>query len=496
MKRFFATVIFLVLSQSISLAKEYNVSSFGAVGDGQTMNTIAIQKAIDLAHKEGGGKVIIPSGKFLSGSIVLKSGVELHLMRRATLLGSTKASDYIKLDRWYALIMANNAKNIGVTGKGVIDGQGKHLALHVDSLFYAGHIDSSQYRLNQKRPGVDVRPQVIEFVRCVNIKVTGITIRNSASYVQSYQRCKNMQIDRIRVESDTYWNNDGMDVIDCVNVRITNCFINSSDDGICLKSIRHPDSLYICDSIYIANCTIRSSASAIKLGTASYGGFKNIKIENIKVYDTFRSAIALEAYSNGVLENIVIKNVKAKNTGNAIFIRLGDARSNQPAGTLRNVTIKNIKAKIAYYPPDSKYEIRGPQLPFFHNIFPSSITGVPDFLVQNVHLENIKIVYPGRGNQAYANMPVDRLDDVPENANHYPEFSMFGELPSWGFYIRHVEGLTLKNVVLKVKKEDYRPAIVLDDVNNSSLEGVKIEGDKKPISIIQNRVSNVTIVHK
>ena len=202
-----------------------------------------------------------------------------------------------------------------------------------------------------------------------------------------------MQIDRIRVESDTYWNNDGIDLIDCVNVRITNSFVNSSDDGICLKSSRHSDGLYICDSIYIANCTIRSSASAIKLGTHSYGGFKNIKIENIKVYDTFRSAIALEAYSNGVLENIEISNVKAKNTGNAIFIRLGDARANQPPGTLRNVTIKNVRAQIAFYPPDSKYEIRGPELPFFHNVFPSSITGIPDYLVQNVHLENIKIIY-------------------------------------------------------------------------------------------------------
>lgn len=494
MNRVVATLLFFTLSLSIAAAKEYNISSFGAVGDGLTMNTLAIQKTIDAAHNGGGGKVVIPSGEFLTGSIILKSGVELHLKRRATLLGSTKKSDYFRLNRWYALILADSARNISITGKGVIDGQGKALALHVDSLFYVGEIDSSQYRFNEKRPGVDVRPQIIEFVNCFNVKIEDITLRNSSSYVQLYKRCINLVIDGITVDSDAYWNNDGIDIYDCVNARITNCYVNSSDDGICLKSSRYPDSLYVCDSIFIANCKIRSSASAIKFGMHSYGGFKNIKIENIKVFDTYRSAIALEAYSNGVLENVLIDNVKAKNTGNAIFIRLGDGRPNQPAGTLRNVTIKNVKVKVAFHPADVKYDIRGPQLSFFHNVFPSSIVGIPGHSVQNVRLENIKIIYPGRGNQAYANMPLDRLDDVPENIDHYPEFSMFGELPAWGLYIRHVNGLNLKNVELKIRKADYRPAIVLDDVNNSTIQGVHVEGDNKPSNIIQYNMENLIII--
>jgi parallel beta-helix repeat protein len=108
--------------------------------------------------------------------------------------------------------------------------------------------------------------------------------------VQNYQNCTNLIIDSIKVESNTFWNNDGIDITDCKNVRITNCAINSDDDGICLKS---SDRKSCCENIYIANCTVRASASAVKLGTASWGGFKKITIRDIKVYDTFRSAIAI-----------------------------------------------------------------------------------------------------------------------------------------------------------------------------------------------------------
>ena len=114
---------------------------------------------------------------------------------------------------------------------------------------------------------------------------------------------------------------------------------------------------------------------------------------------------------------------------------------------------------------DYDYEIRGPELAYFHNVFPSSITGLPGHLVENVTLENIEIIYPGRGNRAYKNLPLSRLDDVPEIEAAYPDYSMFGELPAWGFYVRHVDGLTMKNITLKIKKPDYRPVMVFDDGN-------------------------------
>lgn len=487
MKAFLIACMGTLLTPFLLLAGDHDVLSFGAVPDGKTLNTKAIQAAIDQAHQEGGGRVILPAGRFLSGSIVLKTGVEFHLEKNAVLLGSVHPEDYIQLHNntcvgYKALVLAYEAQDIAITGRGTLDGQGAELALNIDSLFYIGKIDSVAYELNERRPKWFLRPQVIQFMNCTHVRVTGVTVKNSACWVQTYVLCENLVIDKIRVESDAYWNNDGIDIVDCRRVRVTDCDINAADDGICLKSYlgfiyyKHP-SIQYCDSIYIGNCRVRSSASAVKFGTASFGGFKNITIENIKVYDTFRSAIAIEMVHGGVLENVVVDNVQAKNTGNALFIRLG-AQHRQP-GTLKNIVIRNMKVSVPFDRPDSKYELRGPALPFFHNIFPSSITGLPGHLVENVTLENIEITYPGRGNPAYANLPVSRLTKVPEQRERYPEFSMFGELPAWGLYVRHVAGLTMRKITVKIKAPDYRPAMVFDDVKGLKMQEIGIFGDKK-----------------
>ncbi len=489
MKNIFLLGLLCFLPSAFLLGQDLNVLDYGAIGDGKTLNTKAIQTAIDKAHEQGGGRVVVPAGSFLSGSIVLKSGVELHLEKKATILGSINQHDYLKLNRWKGLVMADSANQIAITGKGTLDGQGAPLALSIDSLFYIGELDSIDYKFPEMRPKWYLRPQVIEFVKCRNVRVTGITIKNAACWVQSYDQCQNLVIDQIRVESDTYWNNDGIDIVDCRNVQLTNSYFNSGDDGICLKSYK-PNLL--CDSIYIADCTVRSSASAIKLGTASIGGFKNIEIRNIKVFDTFRSAIALESVYGGILEDVLVDNIVAVNTGNAIFLRLGDNKyATKPPGTLKNVVIKNVKVTVPFKRPDYAYEMRGPELPFFHNVFPSSIAGLPGHPIQNVTLENIEINYPGRGNKAFAYLPLSRLDDVPEQEKHYPEFSMFGELPAWGFYVRHAEGITFNNMVLKIRDADYRPALVFDDVKNVELRSVELKGDEKEQLMIFHRSENI-----
>ncbi len=488
--RLFILSFILLINQHQLLAKDYNILAYGAKADGKTINTATIQSAIDAAYKNGGGRVIIPEGIFLTGSIILKSNVELHLMEKAVLLGSTNRNDYFKLNRWFALILADSQTNISITGKGQIDGQGRRLALNIDSLFYAGQLDSASYNFADKRPSHLVRPQLIEFVKCKNIEVRSVTLLNAACWVQTYDQCTNIILDSVTVNSDAYWNNDGIDIQDCHSVRITNCIINSADDGICLKS---QSADHYCDSIYISNCSVRSSASAIKFGTVSHGGFKNVTIRNIKIHDTFRSAIAIECVDGGILENVLVDSVTAVNTGNAIFIRLGDRNKARDAGVLKNVTIKNMKVQVAFGRPDSNYEIRGPELPFFHNTFPSSITGIPGHSVENVTLENIEIIYPGRGNDGLAKMPLSRLDDVPEKVEDYPEFSMFWELPAWGFYVRHMDGLTMKNIKLTINASDYRPAIVFDDVRNLNIQKMIIEGDNKDAQIILHNAENVNI---
>lgn len=493
---FIIAVAFLYHSSSAQV-KKYNILDFGAKGDGKVLNTVAIQTAIDKVNSEGGGQLVVPEGKFLTGALVLKSGVNLYLSPKAIILGSTNPYDYpfvksilekIKIEEKGnhigALISADNQENIAISGSGTINGQGRQLSLVLDSLFYAGVLDSSHYNLRRKRP--DGRPCDIKFLFCKNISINGITIKDAAGWVQTYDRCTNLTLNHIRVESDAYWNNDGIDVVDCSRVRITNSFVNAADDGICLKSSTEG---YINDSIYIDNCTVRSSASAVKFGTASTGGFKNVVVKNIKVFDTFRSAIALECVDGGMLENVLVDSINATNTGNAIFIRLGHRNKDARISTLKNVVIRNIKAEIPFGRPDEKYDLRGPDLAFFHNTFPSSVTGIPGHPVQNVLIENVEISFPGKGNDGLAILPLYRLKDVPEVEDQYPEFSMFGELPAWGFYVRHVEGLILKNIKVIARERDYRPAYVFDDVKGLTMDKCTIYENDTDKQVILNNVT-------
>ena len=481
------TVVVTMIASNV-LAQDFHITDHGAKGDGRTLNTASIQSAIDAAHERGGGRVVVPAGRFLTGALLMKSGVDLHVMKDAVLLGSTDPEHYFKLSRWKALVIAEGQNNISITGRGEIDGQGRKLALHLDSLFYAGEMDSVRYNFVERRPKYYMRPQLIEFVECNNITVKNITLKNAACWVQTHERCRNIMIDSVTTYSDAYWNNDGIDISDCINVRITNCDVNSADDGICIKSQSRD---YMCDSIYIDNCTVRSSASAVKFGTVSHGGFRNVVIRNIKVYDTFRSAIAIECVDGGILEDVLVENIKAVNTGNAIFVRLGyrTQRDREP-GVLRNVTLRNIDVEVAFERPDYEYEIRGPDLPFFHNTFPSSITGIPGHPVQNLLLENINIRYPGRGNDGLANVPVSRLDEVPEKIADYPEFSMFGELPAWAFYVRHVEGLVMRDVRISAAALDYRPAFVFDDAHGVEVESLQIDAEAPNRRIVLHNSSN------
>jgi hypothetical protein len=485
-------LLICVLNGICSANNQYNIISYGAVNDGKTLNTIAIQKAIDEAYKNDGGVVVFPKGKFLSGSLILKSGVKLKFEKGSVLLGSTNPKEYQKLEienvpispktddnSKLALLLAYNSTNISIIGDGTIDGQGRELALTIDSLHNKGIRVDPHYGI---RPSETVRPKIINFMKCENVHISGVTIQNSSCWVQTYELCTNVTIDNVKVKSRAYWNNDGIDITDCKKVSITNCDINSADDGICLKSYYTG---YYCDEIYIANCSVCSSASAIKFGTASLGGFKNVVIENVKIKDTYRSAIAIENVDGGFIENVKVSDINAKNTGNAIFIRLGH-RSDKNPGTINNIVLKNFKVQIPFGRPDIKYDMRGPDINYFHNQFPVIISGIPDNNIKNISLENIEISYPGRASKGMAYIPLWRLNQVPEVIKEYPEYTMFGEMPSWGYYVRHVNGISMKDIKLKLVDSDFRPALVFDDVMNLKLEKIEIPNNMKEQIIFKN----------
>jgi hypothetical protein len=271
-----------------------------------------------------------------------------------------------------------------------------------------------------------------------------------------------------------------MDIVDCDSVSISNCYIDAADDGICLKS---HDPKSICRNILIRNCTIRSSANAIKFGTASLGGFSRIRILNNKVFNTYRSALALEAVDGGFLEEVEVDSLEAINTGNGIFLRIGERVSGKK-GRLEKIRINNVSIVIAPGKPDSGYEYEGPIEDMPRNISPAIIiAGLPGSPVSEISFTNIVVHHPGGGNPNFAKVSLDALDSVPEKPAAYPDFSMFRELPAWGIYIRHAHDIKLSNISLECVSKDYRTAVVLDDVQHSRFISLHVNepGHKKAV---------------
>lgn len=428
--------------------------SFGAVADGTTKNTAVLQKAIDTVSNAGGGTIFFPAGRYLTGTLILKSRVTLHLDNGAVLLGSTDLSDYRSVTPAFpsytenyvvhALIYAEKAENIGIEGAGTIDGQGGH------QVFQGG---PPAYKFKE-------RPYLIRFAECRNVRVTGVTLRDAAMWVQQYLACDNVILDGLTVISHCNNNNDMFDIDGCHDVRISNCKGETGDDAITLKSTGPR----ACERVTVTNCTVSTPCSGIKLGSESSGGFRDITITNCVVrrplWQTsgqahYTEGIGIEMVDGGTLERVTMSNIVVEGARAAIFIRLGNrARpytSDAPKpgmGVLRDVTISNIIARGT-------------------STTGCSITGIPGQYVENVTLRDLRIIYEGGGKLPDATR---QPQELPEE---YPCCWMFGRLPAYGLYVRHVKGLTLENVQFDWEQPDYRPALICDDVYNLNVNGLQ-----------------------
>lgn len=484
MKRLTMLLLSVALFATLT-AKEYvlTASKLGITGDGQTLCTAQLQQAIDQIARKGGGRLVLTPGTYATGGLTLRSGVTLRIEQGATLKGSANPYDYQRVDAdagasdpnndngTMALLMAKDARGIAIESEGIIDGNGLQLALNVDSLHHTGERPDPNYNVRRQRPSGEMRPKLFFFAGCDGVRIAGGSYRNSACWGLSFDLCQNMTIENIDVENRAYWNNDGIDITDCQNVSISHCRVNAADDGICLKSY-HADAAN--RNIRITDCEIRSSASAVKFGTGSWGAFEDIEVARIRVVDTYRSAIAIESVDGAAISRITVSDIHAENTGNPLFIRLGQ-RAGDRKGSIRDVTIRNLYCQVPFGRPDADYDLRGPGLNDIFNPIPSSITGIPGNSVGNVTLEHIEVVMPGRGTRGTAYIPLWRVEDVPERVTSYPEFTMFGELPAHGLYVRHVDSLTLRDVTIRLAASDYRPAIVLNDVAHVSADNVSPE---------------------
>jgi polygalacturonase len=445
-----------------------SILDYGAVPDGKTMNTQAIQRAIDAVFRAGGGLVYAPPGIFLTGGIELKSRVTLYLEAGCVLLGSPSIRDYTyhagpmkgSDANGYHLIFAQNADDFAICGLGTIDGQGQaywehnveHGPIPPDRAYRdvaSGHYHAID---NNNRPS-----PMVEVAQCRNVRISGVTLKNSAGWTLRPIDCEGVVIDAIRIRNPYIGvNTDGMDITACRNVFVSNCDIIGGDDGICLKSENpYGSDVPVSKNITITNCVVASASNGFKMGTATRGAFENIVFNNSVIYSDNGSpmmnrvigGINIETVDGGSVDGVVISNIRMQNVRAPIFVRLGQ-RTKGSGTFLRNVLIEGVDAVGA--------------------IVTSSITGVPGLRPTDITVSDCRI-------RTVAEGPADWVHrEIPEVADHYPESWMMGRLPAYGFYVRHADRVRLRDIEVIADKPDARPAVVCDDVNDVILAGLEL----------------------
>jgi polygalacturonase len=483
----------------------FDVRNFGATGGGKTLDTAAVNQAIEAASAAGGGTVLFPAGDYLCYSIHLKSGISLYLDQGATIIaagapaqGAGGGYDMYEPNEWdkyqdfghshfhNSLIWGEGLGNIAILGYGRIWGRGLSRGMGAQT------------------PGVGNKS--ISLKNCHNVLLRDFSILQGGHFGILATGIDNFTLDNLRIDT----NRDGMDVDCCRNVRISNCCVNSpADDGICLKSDHALGSSKQTESVTITNCYVsgcweegtlldgtykRRAAGGgtgrIKFGTESDGGFRNITISNC-VFEGCQG-LALETVDGALLEDITVTNISMREIVSApIFLRLGRrmrAPEGKPIGTLKRVIISNIVCSGSV------------------SRLGSIISGIPGHYIEDVKISNVQVLHQGGGTKEdAAYLPPECEDIYPEpimfvagpppggngrgpGGDFVPEGqgqagagrgAMGGlrptlhNMPSHGFYVRHVKGIQFDNIEIKAEKEDQRPVFALDDVQGADFFRIK-----------------------
>jgi polygalacturonase len=424
----------------------FDIRTSGAVGDGQTVNTKAIQSAIDQCSAAGGGTVLVSGGRYVTGTLYLKSNLCLHIDAGAALLGSTQISDYTTdTDRTMyrgepymnrCLLFAKDATNICIEGTGTIDGQGKSLPERGDP---------------QKN-----RPKLIRFLSCSRLRMRDITLQSPASWTTEWRYCSDIAVDGITIFSRANSNGDGLDFDGCTKVRVSNSTFDTSDDSICLQTslVDKP-----CLDVAINNCHFTSRWAGIRIGLLSRGNFENVIVSNCTFRDHNDSGLKIQMNEGGEMKNMAFSNLVMTNVPRPVFLTfcqknawVDSRRELPPMKSVSNLQFDNILVNN---------EIGNKNSAFI-------VTGMPDHPVENITFHNIRALFGGGGKEEDAKSVLAEL--TPENlATRWPEYGgLHGTVPAFGIYARHVKGLSISDVQLNTKNTDARPAVVLVDVADAS----------------------------
>jgi len=479
----------------------FSVRAFGANGDGKALDSPAINKAIDAATAVGGGTVFFPAGTYRSFSIHLKSNITLYFDQGSVLLAASPNDGDGKYDaaepnpsdkyqdfghtHWHnSLIWGENVENISILGPGLIWGKGlvrsgsqSRTQAQNDALPAAqNNPESTPFGYPNARDAVENGwgNKSISLKLCRNVIIRDVSILHGGHFAILATGVDNLTIDNMKIDT----NRDGIDIDACRHVRVSNTTVNSPfDDGICLKSSHGLGFARATENVTITNCEVSgydegtmldgtykrdyraangtfSPTGRVKFGTESNGGFKNITISNI-VFDYCRG-LALEAVDGALLEDVTITNITMRDISNSpIFMRLGNRargpKETTTVGKLRRVILSNF----VVYNADPKQA--------------SIISGIPNNYIEDVRLSNIRIYTKGGGTKEQAALI------PPEKEDAYPEPTMFGEIPAYGFFVRHVKGLTMTDVEVSYIKDDMRPAFTLEDVNGADFHRVRAQ---------------------
>jgi polygalacturonase len=487
-------------------AATFDVKTFGAKADGKTLDRAAINKALDAAQAAGGGTVYLPAGTYLTGSIRLRSNITLQFERGTVIVATPDMSEYDAVEpnqweefnefghnHWHnSLIWGDGLENVSIVGEGLITGKA--------------------LRGRGAGPGGN---KTLALKLCRNVTLRDFSILAGGHFGILMTGVDNLTVDNLKIDS----NFDGMDVDTCRNVRISNTSVNSpNDDAMVLKAghalgFARPTENVTITNVFVSGYEVGSMLDGtykrtftrandrdgptgrIKIGTESEGDFRNITISNV-VFDRSRG-LAIESVDGSHVEDIAISNITMRDVTNSpIFIRLGSRMrvpdKTMPIGTLRRVSISNV----VVYDADPR--------------FGSIITGIPDHDVEDIKLSNIRILYRGGLTLDHvAKQPAELANnfffrapggvvpprepfDIPEQEKLYPEPSMFGLLPAYGFFIRHAKGIELNNVEVGFIEEDRRPAFVLDQVVGADFQHVKAQKAKGISTIVLKNVQNFT----
>ncbi len=485
-------------------ARTYNIRDFGAKGDGVTLDTAAVQAAIDACNKDQGGTVLVPAGVFVIGTIEMKSNVTLHIVAAGKLLGTVDgkqyhAADAIPLsgdstlgDGNVGLIFAVKAENFTIEGPGTIDGQG------------------AQFRSPTRGVpppsgrGGNNRPYHLLFHQCKNFTVRDIFLFQSAYHSIRIIQSSYMKLDGIRIYNRVNHNNDGFHFISAQHVRLSNCTVECQDDACALFGS--------CKFVTVTNCSFSTRWSVFRFGG---GEAENITVSNCLIYETYGCPVKMRCGPGSRFENISFSNLVMNKVTGPISIGVGGNRRRSPqtepqtqaqnqnpsnaqpglqptagtgaqiedsgtapvqGGIVRNITFSGIRATVTV-------PVQFPDVPFTSGYNPGEIKSciavnrAGDGVLENITFNDVQVTFAGGGTAEEA-----AVRDVPKITGEYYEN---GVLPAYGLYARNVHALTLSNVRFEVSSPELRPAMVFDHVEDASVNGFSAQANAQAESLLR-----------